>query len=56
MLAGYLGEKHALLAADVTGVANEIRRELGPDTISNPAGAQRPPRDRPRGCRYRSGR
>jgi general secretion pathway protein A len=39
MLAGYLGEKHALLAADVTGVANEIRGEFGPETISNPAGA-----------------
>jgi hypothetical protein len=36
MLAGYLGEKHKLGAADVRAVANEIQRELGPETIVNP--------------------
>jgi putative secretion ATPase (PEP-CTERM system associated) len=36
MLAGYLGEKHQLGAADVRAVANEIQRELGPETITNP--------------------
>jgi len=36
MLAGYLGEKHQLGAADVRAVANEIQRELGPETVSNP--------------------
>jgi putative secretion ATPase (PEP-CTERM system associated) len=36
MLAGYLGEKHRLGAADVRAVANEIQRELGPETVSNP--------------------
>jgi hypothetical protein len=36
MLAGYLGEKHQLGAAEVRAVANEIQRELGPETITNP--------------------
>jgi general secretion pathway protein A len=36
MLAGYLGEKHQIGAADVRAVANEIQRELGPETITNP--------------------
>jgi general secretion pathway protein A len=36
MLAGYLGEKHQIGAADVRAVANEIQRELGPETIANP--------------------
>jgi len=36
MLAGYLGEKHQLGAADVRAVANEIQRELGPETVTNP--------------------
>lgn len=36
MLAGYLGEKRRLGAADVRSVANEIQRELGPETVSNP--------------------
>ena len=42
MLAGYLGEKHALRAADVTGVVNEMRKELGPEDVSNPAGGNGP--------------
>jgi putative secretion ATPase (PEP-CTERM system associated) len=42
MLAGYLGEKHQLGAADVRNVANEIQRELGPETITNPMAAARP--------------
>jgi general secretion pathway protein A len=33
MLAGYLGEKHAIAAADVRTVANEMRQELGPETV-----------------------
>ena len=37
MLAGYLGEKHEIGAADVRSVANEIQRELGPETVINPA-------------------
>jgi putative secretion ATPase (PEP-CTERM system associated) len=36
MLAGYLGEKHQLGAADVRAVASEIQRELGPETVTNP--------------------
>ncbi|MFO1362609.1 MAG: XrtA/PEP-CTERM system-associated ATPase [Burkholderiales bacterium] len=36
LLAGYLGEKHQLAAADVRAVANEIQRELGPETVTNP--------------------
>jgi putative secretion ATPase (PEP-CTERM system associated) len=36
LLAGYLGEKHSLSAADVRNVANEIQRELGPETVTNP--------------------
>jgi len=45
MLAGYLGEKHQIGVADVRAVANEIQRELGPETITNanavvPAGAR----------------
>jgi putative secretion ATPase (PEP-CTERM system associated) len=39
MLAGYLAEKHRIGAADVRGVANEIRKELGPETIANPMAA-----------------
>jgi putative secretion ATPase (PEP-CTERM system associated) len=34
MLAGYLGEKHAITAADVRSVANEMRQELGPEAQS----------------------
>lgn len=36
MLAGYLGEKHQLGVADVRAVANEIQKELGPETVTNP--------------------
>ena len=42
MLAGYLGEKHALRAAEVTGVVNEMRKEFGPENVSNPAGGNGP--------------
>ena len=35
MLAGYLGEKHSIGAADVRSVANEIQRELGPETVAS---------------------
>jgi putative secretion ATPase (PEP-CTERM system associated) len=36
MLAGYLGEKHRLGAADVRTVASELQKELGPETVVNP--------------------
>ncbi len=36
MLAGYLAEKHAIAAGDVRAVANEIRNELGPETVISP--------------------
>jgi hypothetical protein len=36
MLAAYLAEKHRIGAADVRGVANEIHKELGPETVTNP--------------------
>ncbi len=43
MLAGYLGEKHRLGAADARSVANEIQKELGPEIVMNPmAAAERP--------------
>jgi hypothetical protein len=42
MLAGYLGEKHQLGAADVRSVANEIQKELGPETVTNPMAAVMP--------------
>ena len=42
MLAGYLAEKHQLGAADVRSVANEIQKELGPETIINPMAAVAP--------------
>jgi hypothetical protein len=39
MLAGYLGEKHAITAADVRAVSNEMRAELGPETVQSPLAA-----------------
>jgi hypothetical protein len=42
MLAGYLGEKHQLGVADVRAVANEIQKELGPETVTNPNAPARP--------------
>ena len=33
MLAGYLGEKHEISAADVRAIAREIQKELGPEVI-----------------------
>jgi hypothetical protein len=33
LLAAYLGEKHVITAHDVTTVANEMRQELGPETV-----------------------
>jgi len=42
MLAGYLAEKHQIGAADVRSVANEIQKELGPETIMNPMAAVAP--------------
>jgi type II secretory pathway predicted ATPase ExeA len=33
MLAGYLGEKQAITAADVRAVSNEMRAELGPEAV-----------------------
>ena len=42
MLAGYLAEKHQIGAADVRSVANEIQKELGPETIINPMAAVAP--------------
>jgi putative secretion ATPase (PEP-CTERM system associated) len=44
LLAGYLGEKHQLGAADVRGVVHEIQRELGPETVTNPNAAAAAPR------------
>jgi general secretion pathway protein A len=35
MLAAYLGEKHAIGAQEVRAVANEMRQELGPETIQS---------------------
>jgi putative secretion ATPase (PEP-CTERM system associated) len=42
MLAGYLGEKHRIGAPDVRGVASEIQKELGPETVTNPNAAAAP--------------
>jgi len=39
MLAGYLGEKHAITAADIRAVANEMRQEIGPETVTSPLAA-----------------
>jgi len=39
MLAGYLGEKHVIAAADVRAVANEMRQELGPETVPSAVSA-----------------
>ena len=39
MLAGYLGEKHAITAQEVKGVANEMRQELGPETVPSSVAA-----------------
>ncbi len=36
LLGGYLAEKHAITAADVRAVANEVRQELGPENVTNP--------------------
>jgi len=36
MLGGYLGEKHAITAADVRSVSNEMRQELGPEAVQSP--------------------
>src|SRR5262245_20897217 len=45
MLAGYLAEKHEVGAADVRTVANEMRQELGPETVpSGVAAASQPAR------------
>ena len=33
LLAAYLAEKHAIVAQDVRTVANEMRQELGPETV-----------------------
>src|SRR5437660_11516114 len=37
MLAGFLGEKHALEPSDVQSIAREIRDEMGPDATLGPA-------------------
>ena len=43
LLAGYLGEKHALTAEDVESIAHEIREELGPqDPMPGVNGYARP--------------
>jgi general secretion pathway protein A len=34
LLGGYLGEKHTITAADVRSVANEVRQELGPESVA----------------------
>jgi len=39
MLGGYLGEKHVITAADVRSVSNEMRQELGPETVQSPLAA-----------------
>ncbi len=39
MLGGYLGEKHVITAADVRSVSNEMRQELGPETVPSPLAA-----------------
>jgi hypothetical protein len=39
MLAAYLGEKHAITAADVRSVSSEMRQELGPETVPTPLAA-----------------
>jgi hypothetical protein len=39
MLAGYLGEKQVITAADVRAVSNEMRAELGPETVPSPLAA-----------------
>ncbi|MGH8682534.1 MAG: XrtA/PEP-CTERM system-associated ATPase [Burkholderiales bacterium] len=39
MLSGYLGEKQVITAADVRAVANEMRQELGPETVPSPLAA-----------------
>jgi len=36
LLAGYLGEKHDISAADVRGIANEVRQEFGPENVATP--------------------
>jgi putative secretion ATPase (PEP-CTERM system associated) len=36
MLAGYLGEKHVITAAEVRSVSNEMRQELGPEAVASP--------------------
>ena len=42
MLAGFLGEKHAIEPADVHAIAREIREEMGPDATLGPAPAAVP--------------
>src|SRR5206468_605127 len=37
MLAGFLGEKHVIVPADVQAIAREIRDEMGPDATLGPA-------------------
>jgi putative secretion ATPase (PEP-CTERM system associated) len=39
MLGGYLGEKHVITAADVRSVSNEMRAELGPESVQSPLAA-----------------
>jgi len=39
MLGGYLGEKHLITAADVRTISNEMRQELGPETVPSPLAA-----------------
>ncbi len=39
LLAGYLGEKHVITAADVRSVSNEMRDELGPEVVQSPIAA-----------------
>jgi putative secretion ATPase (PEP-CTERM system associated) len=36
MLAGYLGEKHEISAADIKSVAGELRQEFGPENVAAP--------------------
>jgi putative secretion ATPase (PEP-CTERM system associated) len=36
MLAGYLGEKRTITAAEVRSVSNEMRQELGPEAVQSP--------------------
>ena len=36
LLSGYLGGKHAFTRDEVTGVVNEMRKEFGPEGVSNP--------------------